>query len=76
MTMQQPNVFDKSTLVNAIHAAGFPSLEHAAMAEREGYAVMTGTGDGLEWNWDRDRLRAMADEDLQALYRGIVGVPQ
>lgn len=76
MTMQQPNVFDKSTLVNAIYDAGFPSMEAASFAESEGYAIFTGDGSSGVWNWDRDRLRAMADEDLQDLYRGIVGVPQ
>lgn len=74
--MQQANVFDKSVLVNAIYGAGFPSMQHAVMAEREGYARFTGNQHNEEWQWDRDRLRHMADADLKALYGAIVGKAQ
>lgn len=72
MTMDKATVFDKSSLVNAIHGAGFASVEQASFAEAEGYA----TFDGQCWNWDRDRLREMTIENLQALYNGIVAPPK
>lgn len=58
-------------LIDAIKGVGFPTIAIGVVAEREHMAYFSGSSAGEHWVWRLEKLRALPEEKLQALYHNL-----
>lgn len=61
----------KTFLIDAIIGCGFPTFGLAHEAERVGMADFCGNQANPRWEWHREKLEALDENHLQALYQGL-----
>ena len=62
-----PPVTLRDMVLDAVVGVGFPTIGIAIIAERQGLAYFDGKGT----RWIRDKLAALSEEKLQALYTNL-----
>jgi hypothetical protein len=66
-TTDVPPVTLRDMVLDAVVGVGFPTIGIAIIAERQGLAFFDGKGT----RWIRDKLAALSEEKLQALYTNL-----
>ena len=58
-------------LDDAITGVGFPTIAIALTAEKQYMAFFCGNQHNENWRWNSDKLRALSEPQLQALYYNL-----
>lgn len=61
----------KMLVIDAICGVGFPTQPLAVAVEQQGMAIFTGSKGAPSWEWNRNALAKVRDEQLQELYEAL-----